>query len=49
MKISVSILNTKDKEIAKNLGISRSYVSRIEKRAITKILREFIKNDSKKQ
>lgn len=34
------------KEIAKNLGISRSYVSRIEKRAITKILREFIKNDS---
>lgn len=34
------------KEIAKGLGISRSYVSRIEKRAITKILREFIKNDS---
>ena len=33
------------KEIAKELGISRSYVSRIEKRAITKILREFIKND----
>lgn len=32
------------KEIAKNMGISRSYVSRIEKRAITKILREFIKN-----
>lgn len=32
------------KEIAKELGISRSYVSRIEKRAITKILREFIKN-----
>lgn len=32
------------KEIAKNLGISRSYVSRIEKRAITKILREFIKS-----
>lgn len=32
------------KEIAKKLGISRSYVSRIEKRAITKILREFIKN-----
>ena len=31
-----------------NLGISRSYVSRIEKRAITKILREFIKNDTKK-
>ena len=34
------------KQIAKKLGISRSYVSRIEKRAITKILREFLKNDS---
>ncbi len=33
------------KEIAKRLGISRSYVSRIEKRALTKILREFIKNN----
>lgn len=32
------------KEIAKDLNISRSYVSRIEKRAITKILREFIKS-----
>ena len=32
------------KEISKKLGISRSYVSRIEKRALTKILREFIKN-----
>jgi len=32
------------KEIAKELKISRSYVSRIEKRAITKILREFMKN-----
>lgn len=32
------------KEIAKHLGISRSYVSRIEKRATTKILREFLKN-----
>ena len=32
------------KKIAKELGISRSYVSRIEKRAITKILREFIRN-----
>ena len=32
------------KEIAKSMGISRSYVSRIEKRAITKMLREFIKN-----
>lgn len=32
------------KEIAEELGISRSYVSRIEKRALTKMLREFIKN-----
>ena len=32
------------KEIAKSLNISRSYVSRIEKRALTKMLREFIKN-----
>lgn len=32
------------KEIARIMGISRSYVSRIEKRAITKILREFIRN-----
>ena len=29
------------KDIAKSLGISRSYVSRIEKRALTKILKEF--------
>lgn len=29
------------KEIAKKLGISRSYVSRIEKRALTKIFKEF--------
>jgi RNA polymerase sporulation-specific sigma factor len=33
------------KEIAKELNISRSYVSRIEKRALTKLLREFIKNE----
>lgn len=32
-------------EIAANLKISRSYVSRIEKRALTKILKEFIKNN----
>lgn len=32
------------KEIAKELGISRSYVSRIEKRALTKMLKEFIKS-----
>jgi len=33
------------KEIAKKLNISRSYVSRLEKRATTKILREFIKHE----
>ena len=33
------------KVIAKRLNISRSYVSRIEKRALTKILREFIRNE----
>ena len=41
--------NTKEqtqKAIAKELKISRSYVSRIEKRALTKILREFMKNKS---
>src|SRR5574344_713395 len=32
------------KDIAKYLNISRSYVSRIEKRALTKMLKEFIKN-----
>lgn len=32
------------KEIAKKLNISRSYVSRIEKRALIKMLREFLKN-----
>ena len=41
-------LNNEDeytqKDIASKLGISRSYVSRIEKRALTKLLREFIKN-----
>lgn len=31
------------KEISENMGISRSYVSRIEKRAITKLYREFKK------
>ena len=34
------------KEIASKLGISRSYVSRIEKRALTKMLREYIKNNN---
>ena len=33
------------KNISKRLGISRSYVSRIEKRALTKLLREFIKDN----
>lgn len=32
------------RKISNKLGISRSYVSRIEKRALTKLLREFIKN-----
>ena len=36
---------TTQKDIAKKLNISRSYVSRLEKRATTKILREFIKNE----
>ena len=35
------------KDIASRLNISRSYVSRIEKRATSKILREFIKNEKK--
>ena len=35
------------KSISKKLGISRSYVSRIEKRALTKLLREFIKQKEK--
>jgi RNA polymerase sporulation-specific sigma factor len=41
------LLETKEqtqKEIAKKLHISRSYVSRIEKRALVKMLREFLKN-----
>ena len=41
-------LNNKEEQtqkfIVKDLKISRSYVSRIEKRALTKMLREFIKN-----
>ena len=35
------------KSISRKLGISRSYVSRIEKRALTKLLREFIRNKEK--
>ena len=34
------------KEIAKEMKISRSYVSRIEKRALVKMLREFLKNNN---
>ena len=33
------------KEIAKKMGISRSYVSRIEKRALIKLLKEFLNNN----
>ena len=33
------------KYISKRLGISRSYVSRIEKRALTKLLREFMRHN----
>lgn len=35
---------TTQKNIAKEMNISRSYVSRIEKRALTKMLKEFIRN-----
>lgn len=34
------------REIAKELGISRSYVSRIEKRALLKLFHEFYKKNS---
>ena len=47
MTLRYGLNNTKDmtqKEIADDLKISRSYVSRIEKRALTKMLTEFIKN-----
>ena len=33
------------KEVAKKFNISRSYVSRIEKRALTKLLQEFRKDN----
>lgn len=35
------------REIAKDLGISRSYVSRIEKRALMKLFHEFYKQSQK--
>ncbi len=40
-----NMLEETQKTIARKLNISRSYVSRIEKRALTKILREFIKEN----
>lgn len=49
IKMRYGLLNTKEKtqkEIAKQLHISRSYVSRIEKRALIKMLREFIRNNN---
>lgn len=48
IKMRYGLLNEEEKtqkEIAKKLRISRSYVSRIEKRALIKMLREFIKNN----
>lgn len=36
------------RELARDLGISRSYVSRIEKRAIMKLFHEFYRNERKK-
>lgn len=41
-------LEQTQRAIAKELKISRSYVSRIEKRALTKIFREFIKENNSK-
>ena len=37
------------REIAKALGISRSYVSRIEKRALMKMFHEFVRAEKKKK
>jgi RNA polymerase sporulation-specific sigma factor len=37
------------REIAKDLGISRSYVSRIEKRALMKMFHEFYKEEKEKK
>lgn len=37
------------REIAKELGISRSYVSRIEKRALMKLYQEFYKSNQRKK
>ena len=49
IKMRYGLFNEEEKtqkEIAKNMKISRSYVSRIEKRSLVKILREFIKNNN---
>ncbi len=49
IKMRYGLLNTDEltqNEIANKLNISRSYVSRIEKRALIKMLREFIKNNN---
>ncbi len=49
IKLRYGLDNNKEKtqkEIAKSMHISRSYVSRIEKRALIKMLREFIKNNN---
>ena len=45
MEKNTSIMPLRMIRIAKDLNISRSYVSRIEKRATTKILREFLKEN----
>jgi RNA polymerase sporulation-specific sigma factor len=37
------------REIAKSLGISRSYVSRIEKRALMKMFHEYVRNTQQKE
>lgn len=49
IKMRYGLLNKEEKtqkEISKKLHISRSYVSRIEKRALIKMLREFIRNNN---
>ena len=49
IKMRYGLLNSNEytqNEIAKKLHISRSYVSRIEKRALIKMLREFINNNN---
>ena len=45
LRIQRKNMNLTQAQVAKKLNISRSYVSRIEKRALTKVLREFLKNN----